>query len=37
MIVATEYIFPNPKIKELDDIIENTRREHHQKSGEKLY
>ena len=34
MIVTSEYIFLNPKLNEIKDIINNTRLEHDQKYGD---
>ena len=36
MIVTSEYIFINPKLNEINDIIKNTQREHKQKYGDIL-
>ena len=33
MIATSEYVFNNPKLDELTDIIKNTRLEHYKKYG----
>ena len=34
IIVTSEYIFNNPKLNEINDIIKNTQLEHDQKYGD---